>query len=306
LQGFDYYHGMALNLHWGFNDSFRPDFAKKIADSYLFPTSLASLLKQDDIEPGMLDMFWASIGRFIFPWAGKSFEKVSARKLSMLVDESDDLKKRYPQRVEELKNHPASWPHYDLVLKNEQHYWNQQGPLMKHLRSGSWDNGMNNIDKEFWQQQAQQNWVFGNNTQDERILDADLLFRMLDMNYRTPEQSILDLAAAGPSPFVRQGYSFLGVAGQQSILPMNNSLDEKKQVFQFHYRYPMIGGAAPIGTCLDELVEIAEGLYLGQLIYSTAPVKPFNTAVDPEQYKYQLFGYFLLLDNDWECHRKAI
>jgi len=306
LQGFDYYHGMALNLHWGFNDSFRPDFAKKIADSYLFPTSLASLLKQDDIEPGMLDMFWASIGRFIFPWAGKSFEKVSARKLSMLVDESDDLKKRYPQRLEELKNHPASWPHYDLVLKNEQHYWNQQGPLMKHLRSGSWDNGMNNIDKEFWQQQAQQNWVFGNNTQDERILDADLLFRMLDMNYRTPEQSILDLAAAGPSPFVRQGYSFLGVAGQQSILPMNNSLDEKKQVFQFHYRYPMIGGAAPIGTCLDELVEIAEGLYLGQLIYSTVPVKPFNTAVDPEQYKYQLFGYFLLLDNDWEFHRKAI
>jgi len=208
--------------------------------------------------------------------------------------------------VEELRSHLASWPHYDLVLKNEQHYWDKQGPLMKHLNSGSWDKGMSDIDKQFWEKQAQGNWVFGNNTQDERIVDADLFFRMLDMNYRTPEKPILGLTNAGPSPFVRQGYSFLGVADRESILPMNNGPEKNKQVFQFHYRYPMIGGPTPIGTCLDELVEIAEGLYLGQLIYSTLPVKPFNTAVDSKEYKYQLFGYFLLLDNDWESHRLAI
>jgi hypothetical protein len=68
----------------------------------------------------------------------------------------------------------------------------------------------------------------------------------------------------------------------------------------------MIGSPAPIGMCLDELVEIAEGLFLGQLIYSTLPFVTFHTSVDPAEYKYQLFGYFLLLDNTWERHRQAI
>ena len=306
LRGLDYYHGATLNLHWGFSDTFRPDIHEKIEDSSMFPTSLATLLKEGYREPGLMNMFWASIGRFIFPWAGKSFEKVSGRKLSMLVDESDDLKSRYPVRVEELRDHPASWPHYDLVLKNEQHYWKQQGSLMTHLQSGSWDNGMTTADKEFWENEAKEHWIFGNNIQDARILDTDLLFRMLDMNYHTPEKPIMELAEAGPTPFVRQGYCFLGVADRESILPMNNGPDKKKQVFQFHYRYPMIGGAVPIDTCLDEIVEIAEGLYLGQLIYSTVPFKPFHTSVDPQEYQYQLFGYFLLLDNDWEYHRQAI
>ncbi len=27
---------------------------------------------------------------------------------------------------------------------------------------------------------------------------------------------------------------------------------------------------------------------------------------DPAEYQYQLFGYFLLLDNTWEAHRQAI
>lgn len=68
----------------------------------------------------------------------------------------------------------------------------------------------------------------------------------------------------------------------------------------------MIGGPAPIGLCLDELVEIADGLFLGQLIYSTALHIPYHSSVDPAQYSYQLFGYFLLLDDIWQHHRKAI
>ncbi|MEN8166903.1 MAG: hypothetical protein ABFR65_05420 [Pseudomonadota bacterium] len=306
LIGFDFYHGATLNLHWGFADSFRPEMHKKFEDSLLFPSSLAMLLHEQHTDPNIMNMAWANIGRFIFPWAGKSFEKVSGRKLSMLVDESDDLKKRYPERVRELENHTASWPHYNLVLKNEHHHWDQAGPFAEHLKSGSWDSGMSDSDKQFWENEASQHWVFGNNIQDSRILAADSMFRMLDMNYRTPEKEILELAEAGPSPFVRQGYIFLGVDDRESILPMNSATDKKKRVFQFHYRYPMIGGAAPIGTCLDELVEIAQGLYLGQLIYSTAPWVPFHSSVDPKAYKYQLFGYFLLLDNDWEYHRQAI
>jgi hypothetical protein len=306
LIGFDYYHGATLNLHWGFSDNFRPVLDEAIEPNLLFATSIAALLKESQHQPALLNRAWQAIGRLIFPWAGKSFEKISGRKLSMLLDESDDLIKRYPERTKTLADHAASWPHFDLVMKNEQHYWSQEGPWLKYLKSGSWDKGMTAADKEFWVNEASKRWLFGNNTQDSRILSADGLFRILDMNYRTPEQPLLDLAEGGPSPFVRQGYSFLGLADQDSILPMNNGADRKKRVFQFHYRYPMIGGAAPIGTCLDELVEIAEGLYLGQLIYSTRLLMPFHSSVDPADYKYQLFGYFLLLDNDWEYHRQAI
>ena len=306
LVGFDYYHGATLNLHWGFSDNFRPEISKFIEPNLLFPSSIATLLKEGHQEPAILNQAWQAIGRFIFPWAGKSYEKISGRKLSMLLDESDDLRKRYPARTNELHDHPASWPHYDLILKNEQHYWSKEGPYSSHLKSGAWDKGMSNADKDFWINEANNRWIFGNNIQDSRILSADGLFRMLDMNYHTPEQPLLDLAQSGPSPFVRQGYSFLGVADQESILPMNNGPDKKKRVFQFHYRYPMIGGAAPIGTCLDELVEIAEGLYLGQLIYATSLFSPFHSSLNTEEYKYQIFGYFLLMDNDWEYHRQAI
>lgn len=161
-------------------------------------------------------------------------------------------------------------------------------------------------DREFWKNQANTSWVQGMNLQDERILPADMIFRALDMNYGPLLPSIRKLAATCPSPFVRQGYMFLGASDRESLLPMNNSETRSKKVFQFHYRFPLIGGPAPIGTCLDELVEIAEGLFLGQLIYSTALSIPFHSSVAPAEYRYQLFGYFLLMDDDWESHRKVI
>lgn len=304
--GFDYYHGATLNLHMGFGDTLHQGFEEKIDSDGIFPSALACLLQSDPRGPNVLNEVWASIGRFIFPWAGKSFERISGRKLSMLLDESSDLSNRYPDRVAELKHHPASWPHYDLVKKNRDHYWEQEGLYAPHLKGGPWDGDMSDTDKKFWEEEAARHWVFGNNLEDSRILSADAMMRMLDMNYHQPISSIQKLVDAGPSPFVRQGYCFLGVSDQESILPMNNSDEKKKRVFQFHYRYPMIGGPAPIGACLDELVEIAEGLFLGQLIYSTVLLEPFHTSVDPAKYKYQLFGYFLLLDNIWEQHRQAI
>jgi hypothetical protein len=76
-RGFDYYHGANLNLHWGFSETFFPDRDTVTPDAALIP----------------------GVGKYIFPWAGKSFEKISPRKLSMLLDESPDLAERYPQRV---------------------------------------------------------------------------------------------------------------------------------------------------------------------------------------------------------------
>lgn len=305
--GFDYYHGATLNLHLGFNESLeslRAHVKEGISESLLFPSALAGLLEQPG--PNLLNIVWQAIGRHVFPWAGKSFEKISARKLSMLLDESEDLETRYPERVQELKSHLASAPHYNLVQKNKDHPWPEHGLYAAHLKDGSFDHGMSEQDKAFWRAQASSHWVMGKNIQDKRILPMDTLMRIADMNYQAPDPSLLAIVEEGPSPFVRQGYVFLGAADQDSILPMNNTGSRKKQVFQFHYRYPMIGGPVPIGYCLDELVEIADGLYLGQLIYTTALDKPFHSSVDPADYQYQLFGYFLLMDDDWQRHRLAI
>ena len=304
--GFDYYHGATLNLHLGFGDTFSQAIATSLDMHALSPGALACLLRQEKRGPNVLNSVWAAIGRFIFPWAGKSFERISGRKLSMLLDESDDLRERYPKRVDELRRYPASWPHYDLVKKNSRHHWADPGPWAHHLQSGPWDGSMSAEDREFWEQEAAEHWVFGNNIQDSRILAADQMMRIIDMNYHEPLPSIQQLTDSGPSPFVRQGYIFLGTGDRESILEMNNGAGGRKRVFQFHYRYPLIGGPAPIGTCLDELVEIAEGLFLGQLIYSTVPQVGFHSSVDPADYRYQLFGYFLLMDNTWELHRQAI
>ncbi len=305
--GFDYYHGVALNPYRGFRDTLRLEIDKHFGDCQLFPSTLASLLADDVLQdPHILDMVWHSIGKYIFPWTGKSFEKISGRKLSMLLDESSDLARRYTDRVRELKIHLASAPHYGLVKKASRHYWKQPGVYARYLQHGPWDKGMSEQDKAFWRQEAAKHWVEGSNMQGERIRAADPLLRMIDMNYRVPDPVLQSVSQAGPSPFARQGYLFLGVADQESILPMNNAATKKKKVFQLHYRYPMVGGPAPVGLCLDELVEIADGLFLGQLIYATALDVPFHSSVDPVEYHYQLFGYFLLLDDAWEHHRKAI
>ena len=306
-QGFDYYHGANLNLHWGFSETFCPDRDSAELDAQLIPSVLANALGSGRLRgPNVMNMIWHSIGKYIFPWAGKSYEKISPRKLSMLLDESNNLAERYPQRVAELKRHLASAPHYAVVKTNQQNHWNSAGRFADHLASGSWDQGMSDEDKSFWTEEANQRWVMGYNLQDKRVVMADALMRIADMNYRVPEPVLQQASEASGSPFARQGYCFLGVADQESILPMNNSDEASKRVFQFHYRFPMIGGPVPIGFCLDELVEIADGLFLGQLIYSTALDVPFHSAIDPSEYKYQLFGYFLLLDDDWERHRQAI
>lgn len=306
--GFDFYHGATLNLHLGFADTLQEKLkASGSTMPLLYPGALAGLLADDEAAgPNVLDLVWRTIGKYIFPWAGKSFERISARKLSMLLDESRDLGQRYPERVEELRCHPASAPHYGLVKKAAANFWGKEGLYARHLAGGSWDRGMSGEDKAFWEKEAAENWIDGNNIQDDRILAADPVFKVLDMNYREPDPSLVEVSRTGPAPFARQGYIFLGTGGRESILPMNNGRKRKKTVFQFHYRYPMIGGPAPIGFCLDELVEIADGLFLGQLIYATALDVPFHSSVDPARYSYQLFGYFLLLDDAWQYHRQAI
>ncbi|MHC1725882.1 MAG: hypothetical protein AB9866_07735 [Syntrophobacteraceae bacterium] len=62
------------------------------------------------------------------------------------------------------------------------------------------------------------------------------------------------------------------------------SLNEKcseKTVYQFNYRWPRLKTIIPDRYCIDEIVQIADGLYLGQLMYATQILKPYDPAADP-------------------------
>ena len=85
-----------------------------------------------------------------------------------------------------------------------------------------------------------------------------------------------------------------------------NEANKGKKDFLFNYRWPKLRTLPPDNYCIDELVKIADGLYLGQLIYATELLKKFDPKEDPSAYKYRLFGYFLLMDEDWQRRRLAI
>jgi hypothetical protein len=79
-----------------------------------------------------------------------------------------------------------------------------------------------------------------------------------------------------------------------------------KEVLQFNYRWPKFHTMPPDNLCIDELVCIAEGLYLGQLLYSTEPKVEYSPENDPSIYKYENFGYFMLMDDEWYAIKEFI
>jgi hypothetical protein len=72
-----------------------------------------------------------------------------------------------------------------------------------------------------------------------------------------------------------------------------------KRIYQFNYRWPKLRTIVPDRFCIDELVQIADGLYLGQLMYATDWVKSYDPRQPPASYRYGMFGYFLLMEQDW-------
>ena len=87
-----------------------------------------------------------------------------------------------------------------------------------------------------------------------------------------------------------------------SIQPENGG----KQVFQFNYRWKALKNPIPDRYCIDEIVQIADGLYLGQLSYATDWSEPWNPATPTARYKYGVFAYFMLMDEDWHARRLRI
>jgi hypothetical protein len=54
------------------------------------------------------------------------------------------------------------------------------------------------------------------------------------------------------------------------------------------------------------MVQIAEGLFLGRLMYATNITEPYDPEKDPQIYRYRNFGYFLLMDRQWQQIRLSI
>ncbi len=97
----------------------------------------------------------------------------------------------------------------------------------------------------------------------------------------------------------RDGYDartffFIGKPAK-SIVPESAG----KEVYQFNYRWKALRSPPPDYLCVDEIVRIAEGLYLGKLLYATDVLRGWDPKLDPAKYRYRLFGYFLLMDQAW-------
>jgi hypothetical protein len=125
-------------------------------------------------------------------------------------------------------------------------------------------------------------------------------------------KAAMDLAGVetmDASPEEKQNYGydehtfyFIGRPNRPSMLPENKG----KRVFQFNYRWQPLKNIPPDCFCIDEISQIADGLYLGLLIYATDWLKLWNPQTPIEEYKYRLFGYFLLMGEDWQQRRMRI
>ncbi len=141
--------------------------------------------------------------------------------------------------------------------------------------------------------------VWGSNTQALRTLKERFVGRMMNLaNIRSEE--------ATQEEKIKLGYdlkNFFFIAHKaQSVY----SQSVGKEVFQFNYRWPKLETIIPDCYCIDEMVQIAQGLFLGRLMYATNVVEPYDPYKDPSVYEYGMFGYFLLMDRKWQQIRLSI
>lgn len=110
----------------------------------------------------------------------------------------------------------------------------------------------------------------------------------------------LDLQEAPESEQQTHGYHKKGghfIAHRaKSISPRHPGND----VFQLNYRWKNLKNPVPIRYLVDEIVQIADGLYFGPLLFATQRLlEDYNPELDPGVYRYENFGYFLLLNEEW-------
>jgi hypothetical protein len=114
-------------------------------------------------------------------------------------------------------------------------------------------------------------------------------------------------------PHSKTGGIFLSLPGNSVVREMKG-----KPVYQLNYRWPSLQPVYPMTRLIDELVQIGEGIYLGQLVMATRhyglgtiritpfakvssswelgePYRP-SDAHQAMDYGYQINGFFLMID----------
>ena len=80
-----------------------------------------------------------------------------------------------------------------------------------------------------------------------------------------------------------------------------------RDVFSLNYRWPSMHNRAPLSWLVDELVQIGDGLYLGQLLFAT---RRLLSGYDPKRpaadYAYDHMGYFALWDDRWNAEARRL
>lgn len=80
-----------------------------------------------------------------------------------------------------------------------------------------------------------------------------------------------------------------------------------REVFSLDYRWPSMHNRPPLSWLVDELVQIADGLYLGQLLFAT---RRLLAGYDPKRpagdYAYDHMGYFALWDDRWNPEARRL
>jgi hypothetical protein len=141
--------------------------------------------------------------------------------------------------------------------------------------------------------------AWGSNTQALRTLRERELGKAMELAHIWGQPATIEEAA-------ELGYdlkNFFFIAHEAASLNPNNS---GKRIYQFNYRWPKLRTIPPDCFCVDEVVEIAEGLFLGQLMYATDWLKPYDPKRPASDYKYGQFGYFLLMNEAWHQIRLRI
>ncbi len=141
--------------------------------------------------------------------------------------------------------------------------------------------------------------VLGSNTVVFRTAKEKFVRRFMDLMHMWVEEA--PEAERRQYGYEARTFFFIGKPAP-SILPENRG----KPIYQLNYRWKELKTPLPDQYCIDEVVKIADGLHLGQLIYATQLAEPWNPATDPAAYRYRLFGYFLLMDEEWQALRLRI
>lgn len=80
-----------------------------------------------------------------------------------------------------------------------------------------------------------------------------------------------------------------------------------REVFILNYRWEKLANKPPFCWLIDEFVQIADGLYLGQILIATKHLfDSYDPAIPPEDYAYQTYGYFLIFSEMWNKEARRL